>query len=260
MVTMAATMRRSRILVERNLLTYRRIWWVYVSGFFEPVLYLWSIGLGVGALVGHTFEVDGHPMSYPVFVAPAMLAAAAMNGAMADSAFNLYFRMHYGKIYDAILATPMRPVEVALGELTFAMMRGASYAAAFLAVMVAMGLTTVGWAIAALPAAVLVGFTFAGLGMALATYLRSWQDFDYIGVVTFVMFLFGGTFAPTTQFPVWVRAVVAVTPLYHGVQLTRGLTTGSPEPSMLLNAGYLAVLAAAGLWVASRRMARLLLK
>ena len=123
-----------------------------------------------------------------------------------------------------------------------------------------MDLTTLGWAIAALPVTVLVGFGFGGLGMALSTFLRGWQDFDYLTVVQFGLFLFSGTFSPAGDFPPVMRAVVEVTPLYHGVELMRGVTTGSPQWTMLWHAAYLLALAAVGLWVASRRVGRLLLK
>jgi ABC-type polysaccharide/polyol phosphate export permease len=158
-------------------------WMVLVSGFFEPLLYLLSIGIGVGKLVGDFRMADGTVVSYAQFVAPATL-----------------------------------------------------------------------------PVTVLVGFGFGALGMALSTFLRSWQDFDYMTVVQFALFLFSGTFAPAEGFPVAVRVLVEVTPLYHGVELVRGFTTGVLQWGMVWHAGYLAALAAVGLWIAGRRMGKLLLK
>ena len=231
-----------------------------MPGFFEPVLYLLSIGIGVGHLVGDLPIGDGRTVSYAQFVAPAMLAASAMNGALAETTMNFFGKMKYMRLYDAVLATPVTPFQVALGELIWALLRGAVYSVAFLGIMVAMDLTTLGWAIAALPVTVLVGFGFGGLGMALSTFLRGWQDFDYLTVVQFGLFLFSGTFSPAGDFPPVMRAVVEVTPLYHGVELMRGVTTGSPQWTMLWHAAYLLALAAVGLWVASRRVVRLLLK
>ena len=117
-------------------------WLVLVSGFFEPLLYLLSIGVGVGALVGDFPLADGRMVGYAAFVAPAMLAASAMNGALAETTFNFFCKMKYMKLYDAMLATPVRPIEIALGELIWAMVRGAVYSVAFLVVMVAMELTS----------------------------------------------------------------------------------------------------------------------
>ena len=109
----------SRSVLERNVLAGRRSWWVMLSGFVEPVLYLFSLG-------------DGRSVSYPVFVAPALLAAPAMNGAVYDSTFTVFWKLKYGKIYDAMLATPLGPRDVALGEVAWAQLRGAGYAAMFL--------------------------------------------------------------------------------------------------------------------------------
>jgi lipooligosaccharide transport system permease protein len=183
-----------------------------------------------------------------------------MNGAMAETTMNFFAKMKFMKLYDAVLATPVTPMQVALGELLWALIRGALYSAAFLIVMCGMRLTTVGWALLAFPTTLLVGFGFGALGMAVATFVRSWLDFDYINVAQFALFLFSGTFAPAGGFPPVMRVLVEVTPLYHGVELVRGFTTGSPHWGMLGHAAYLAALTVAGLWIASRRVGRLLLK
>jgi lipooligosaccharide transport system permease protein len=231
---------------------------VIISGFFEPVLYLLSIGIGVGSLVKGFTLADGRSVSYAAFVAPAMLAASAMNGALAESTFNFFARLKWQKLYDAMVATPMRPFEIALGELSWAMIRGTLYSVAFLSLMIALGLTTPLWALAALPASLLVGVAFGGMGMAIATLLRTWQDFDYLGVVIFSLFLFSGTFAPVATYPLVVRVIIELTPLYHGVELLRGLTTGSPSWVMLIHVAYLAALALAGLALSGRRMGKIL--
>jgi len=235
-------------------------WLVVLSGFFEPVLYLFSIGIGVGALVGDFHLADGRVVSYAAFVAPAMLAASAMNGALAEAGFNFFARLRWQKLYDSMVATPLRPFEIALGELTWALLRGSLYAVAFLGLMAAMDLTTVLRTLPALAASLLVGLAFGALGMAVSTYMRTWQDFDYMSVFVFAMFLFSGTFTPADAYPGPLQVVVALTPLYHGVELLRGFTTGVVGWSLLLHALYLAVLATVALAVAARRMGRLLCK
>jgi lipooligosaccharide transport system permease protein len=254
------SLRRSTAVAGRNLAAARHFgyWWGLFSGFFEPVLYLLSIGIGVGALVTGFTLADGRTISYTAFVAPAMLAASAMNAAVAESTHNLFAKMKFQKLYEAVLATPVRPIEVALGELMWALARGSIYSIAFLALMVAMGLTTVGWAFVAFPATLLVGFAFGGMGMAIATVMRGWQDFDYVAVAQFGLFLFSGTFAPADSYAPYLRVLVALTPLYHGVELIRGLTTGVVGWSMLGHVGYLAVFAVIGLTIAGRRMTKLL--
>jgi len=251
--------RRSASMVERNVATLRSAYWVVmVTGFLEPVLYLFSIGVGVGALVGDLTLPDGEVVSYAAFVAPAMLASSAMTGALSETTFNFFGKMKFMKLYDGILATPVRPMEIAFGELAWAMIRGSLYAGAFLVVMVVMGLTSIGLAAVAFLAAVLVGFAFGGLGMALSTFMRSWQDFDLMASAQFALFLFSGTFVPAEAYPSVLRWVVEVTPLYRSVDLIRGITTGAWDRMQLVDVVYLLVLFGVGLTVASRRMEQLL--
>ncbi len=253
--------RRSAAMVERNVATLRTAYWVVMAtGFLEPIFYLFSIGVGVGALVGELTLPDGRVVDYAAFVAPAMLAASAMTGALSETTFNFFGKMKFMKLYDGILATPVRPMEIALGELAWAMIRGAIYAAAFLVVMIAMGLTSAGAAVGAFAAAVLVGFAFGGIGMALSTFMRSWQDFDLMASAQFTLFLFSGTFVPAEAYPSVLRWVVEVTPLYRSVDLVRGITTGAWGWLQVLDVVYLVVLFGVGLVVAGRRMGTLLCK
>jgi lipooligosaccharide transport system permease protein len=249
-----------RHLVERNFLVYKRSWVVFISGFFEPVFYLLSIGVGVAQLVGDFTLSDGTKIGYAAFVAPAMLASSAMNGAVFDSTYNIFFRMKYARLYDAMLATPLRPWDIATGEVTWALLRGACYSGMFLLVMLAMGLIESWWALLALPVSVLLGYAFAGAGMALTTFMRSWQDFEFVQLATMPMFLFSATFYPVETYPGAIRWLVEITPLYQGVALERALTTGTVSWSLLLNALYLTVMGALGMYVASRRLGKLLLK
>jgi lipooligosaccharide transport system permease protein len=252
--------RRAGLLIERNLMVYRRGWLVIVSGFFEPLFYLFSIGLGIGALVGAVPLGDGHLVPYTAFVAPALLASSAMNGAIYDSTFNVFFKLKYAKTYDAILATPVGVGDVAAGEIGWALIRGAIYAGTFLLVMLVMGLVLSPWAILAFPAALLIGFAFGAIGMAATSFMRTWQDFDLIQLVILPLFLFSATFYPLATYPEPIRLLIELTPLYHGVDLVRGLTTGSLEPAMLVHVAYLAAMGLVGLAIASRRLERLLLK
>ena len=245
-------------LVHRNYTVFKRGWALFLTGFLEPVFYLFSIGVGVGAMVGG-FEVGGREVGYTDFVAPAMLATAAMNGAVMDSTFNVFFKLKFQKTYDAVLATPMGPRDVARGEIAWAVIRGSVYSAGFLLVMVAMGLVGSWWAVLALPAAVLTGFAFAAVGMALTTFMRSWQDFEYIQLAIMPMFLFSATFFPVTTYDgVW-RWIVEVSPLYRAVVLVRELCTGLLTVDSAISVVYLTVMGAVGSVVATRRLGRLLL-
>jgi len=251
--------RGSAHLIERHARVYRRTWLVLASGFFEPLFYLLSIGVGIGALVG-TVRFGGHTVPFTSFVAPALLATSAMNGAIFDSTFNIFFRLKYAKLYDATLATPMRPGDVALGEIGWALIRGGLYACAFMIVMLAMGLVHSPWATLDIPLALLIGFAFSGAGMAATTYMRSWQHFEFVMLATLPMFLFSTTFYPLSVYPRPFQLVVDVTPLYQGIALLRGLTLGFVGPGLLWHALYLAVMGVLGLAIASRRIGKLLLR
>jgi lipooligosaccharide transport system permease protein len=246
--------------VERNALGYRRMWWLLASGLFEPFFYLLGIGFGVGSLVGAVNVGPGRSVAYAVFVAPALMASTAMNGAIYDSTFNLFFKLNYAKTYDAVLATPLGVGDIVLGEMAWSLVRGALYAAGFALVMALLGLLASPWAALAVPAAVLVSFAFAGVGAAATTFMRSWQDFDLVNLALIPLFLFSATFYPITVYPEPLRSLVGLSPLYHGVDLLRSLTTGSVGPSALVDVAYLLAMGSAGLAVTSRRLRRLLLK
>ena len=251
--------RRAGRIIERNAYVYRRTWLIIVSGFFEPLFYLLSIGLGLGALIG-SVPFGGQAVPYTVFVAPALLASSAMNGAIYDSTTNVFFKLRYAKTYDAIMATPIGIGDIALGEIGWALIRGAIYATTFLIVMFALGFVRSPLAILALPAALLIGFAFAAVGMAATSFMRTWQDFDLIQLVILPLFLFSATFYPIETYPDILRFLVQLTPLYHGVDLVRGLTTGALGPGMLVHVAYLTVMGLVGLAITSRRLERLLLK
>jgi lipooligosaccharide transport system permease protein len=252
--------RRSRHLVERNLYVYRRTWIVILSGFFEPLFYLGSIGFGLGALVGSVSGPGGQPISYQLFVAPALLASAAMNGAIAEGTFNFFFKLNYNKTFDAILSTPLSPGDIAVGELVWALIRGGVYAVAFILVMILLGLVASPLVVLALPAALLIGFAFGGVAMAATSFMRTWQDFDLIQLVILPLFLFSGTFYPLDAYPEALRFLVQLTPLYQGVDLLRALVVGHLDASLLVHVAYLAAMGLIGLAIVARRLDRLLLK
>lgn len=258
-VVVPAGARMSRAVLERNIVVGRRSWRVMLSGFVEPVLYLFSLGIGLGALIGDVPLADGRAVSYAVFVAPALLAASAMNGAVYDSTFNVFWKLKYAKIYDAMLATPLGPRDVALGEVAWAQLRGAAYAAMFVIVMLLAGVVTSWWALLALPAAVVVGLAFAGVGMGATTYMSSWQDFELVNLAVLPMFLFSATFFPLSMYPEALQWVVRMTPLYHAVTLIRSLMLGAVGWGVAGHLTYLIGMGLVGMMVAARRIERLLL-
>jgi lipooligosaccharide transport system permease protein len=246
-------------LIERHARFYRRMWLVVASGAAEPLFYLLSVGVGIGGLIGTVTGPTGHPVPYRDFVAPGLLAVSALNGALNDSTFNVYGRLKFDKLYDAVLTTPLGAQDVALSEIGWAVLRGILYSVPFLIVMAAMGLIISPWAVLALPGAALVSFATAAAGVALTTYMKSWQDFEYVVLVSVPLFLFSGTFFPLSVYPHVIGLLVEWTPLYQGVAILRDLVLGAPSWDLLWRAAYLAAIGAVGVTVAGRRIAKLLL-
>lgn len=225
------------------------------TGVVEPVLYLLAMGIGLGGLVGHSGST-----SYAAWIAPALLATSAMSGAVMDATWNVFMKLKLDRLYDAMLSTSLSPLDVALGEILVALVRGGVYAAAFVAVMVALGLVGSWWVLAAIPCCLLIAFGFAALGMAATSYATTFQQLDWITVVLMPMFLFSGTFYPVEVYPGWVAAGVKLLPLWHGIEMMRDLTGGSVGWATAGHAAYFVVLAGLATWLAARRIKALFLR
>jgi lipooligosaccharide transport system permease protein len=257
-----ATVWRARRLVERNILVYRHQWIIIVSGAFEPIFYLLGIGLGLGAIIQTVPLADGRTVAYAAYVGPALLASAAMNGAVFETIFNVFFKLNYAKTYDGVLATPMSINEIAIGELLWALMRSILYAVAMFVLMLAFGLILSPLGILMIPAALLVAAAFAAAGLAGTSYLRTVNDFDIpFGLIVMPMFLFSGTFFPIEGvLPDWLVTVITFTPLFHGIELLRGLSTGIIGVELLASLAYLVAFFSICMWIAIRQMGRKLIK
>ncbi|MGB6165465.1 MAG: ABC transporter permease [Pseudonocardiaceae bacterium] len=251
---------RARMLLVRSSLASRSVWLAVISGFFEPLFYLTAMGQGLGSLIGTVVGPAGQQLSYAAFIAPGLLAASAMNGAVYDATFSFFIKLKYAKLYDAMLATPLGPLDIALGEIGWALIRGVMYAAGFLAVMFGAGLIFSPWALLTLPAALFVALAFASVGIAATSFMRSWQDFDLVHLAVLPMFLFSAIFFPLSVYPLALRWLVQAFPLYHAVALMRGLSAGVVGWPMLGHGVYFVVMAAVGVAVAARRLKTLLLR
>jgi lipooligosaccharide transport system permease protein len=254
---------RSRRLVERNILVYRHQWIIIFSGVFEPIFYLIGIGFGIGGIVGNVpvQYTQGLEVSYLAFVAPALLATAAMNGAVFETIFNVFFKLNYAKTYDGVLATPMGITEIALGEMLWALFRAALYAVAMFVIMLVLGLILSPWGLLIIPAALLVAAAFAAAGLAGTSYLRTVNDFDVpMGLIVMPMFLFSGTFFPIEAYPEPIQWFMQLTPLYHAINLIRGLSLGLVGLPQLWDFVYLVAFFAICMTIAMRQMEKRLIK
>ncbi|TPW77296.1 ABC transporter [Schumannella soli] len=250
----------ARSVVVRGLVATRSTNWIVVlTGVVEPVFYLLSLGVGLGGYVTGVTDPAGHPISYAAFIAPALLAVSAMNGAVYDSTWNVFFKMHFGKLYQGMLATSLGPLDIALGEILLALLRGGVYGTIFLVVMTALGLNLSWTAVLALPALLLIAFGFASIGMAITSYLKTFQHMDWIQFVMLPMFLLSATFYPLTVYSEPIQWFIQAMPLWHGVELVRSLTTGAIGPMLLVHVAYYAVMVAIGMVFTTRRLRALFL-
>jgi lipooligosaccharide transport system permease protein len=251
---------RISVVVERGLRALKTSnWAIFVSGFVEPVLYLLSLGIGLGALVGDV-EGPGGPVSYGEYIAPALLAVSAMNGAVYDSTWNVFFKMRMSKLYETMLNTSLGPVDVALGEICLALMRGGLYSVAFLVIMAAWGLVASWWALLLIPAALVIAFAFASVGMAVTSYMTTFQQMDWITVALMPMFLFSATFFPLSVYPEPIQWAIQALPLWHGVELLRQLGAGVFTGATAVHVLYFVAMIGLGLVFTSRRLRALFLR
>jgi lipooligosaccharide transport system permease protein len=250
---------RAHVLMERSVRAYRQSWMVVASGFFEPLFYLLAMGNGLGSLIGQVSTAAG-PVAYAAYIAPALLATSAMNGAILDSTNNVFFKMKFAKLYDGMLATSLGPVDVALGEIIWSLVRGGLYSVAFVLVILGLGLLASWWALLAVPVALVIAFGFAAVGMAITSYMKTFQNLEWVQILLLPMFLFSTTFYPLGVYPRPLQLLVECLPLYHGIELMRGLCLGLVSPSLFLHLLYFAAMIVVGLTVASRRLEKLLLR
>lgn len=235
-------------------------WGIIATGFFEPVFYLLAMGIGMGALVGTVPGPDGRPISYAMYIAPALLATSAMNGAIYDSVNNVFFKLRYSKLYHGMLQTSLGPMDVAIGEIFMALFRGLLYAVGFLGVLAIMGLVTTWWALAMIPVALLIALGFASLGMAVTSFIKGFQQLDLVPMVLLPMFLFSSTLYPITVFPEAIQWIIKALPLWHGIELMRQLSVGFLTPGTLVHAAYFVVMSVVGITAASLRLKALFLR
>ena len=251
---------RARSVMNRNFTAFKSYTWLVVlSGFIEPVLYLFAFGFGLGQFIGDV-EVSNNVISYAVFIAPGLLATSAMNGAIYDSTWNVFFKMHESRLYQGMLATSLGPLDVALGEIAWALLRGLIYAIGFMAIVAPLGLIPSWWGILAIPASVLIAFGFAAIGMAITSYISSFQQMGAINLALLPMFLFSGAFYPIEVFPESAQILIKALPLHHGVSLIRGLTLGEIDISLLGHAGYFVIMIALGLFFTTKRLTALFMR
>lgn len=252
---------RSHVLIERGMIAFKNSAWLAVlSGFFEPVLYLLSFGYGLGHLIGKIPLQNGHVVSYAMFIAPGLLATSAMNGAIYDSTWNVFFKLKHDRIYQGMLQTSLGSLDVALGEISWALIRGFAYAVGFMCVVVPAGLIPSWWGILAIPAAVLIAFGFASIGMGITSFFSTYQQMDFINIALLPMFLFSGSFYPLTVYPGYLQGILKALPLWQAIAMVRDFTLGMVSWGILWHVLYFVVMVVIGVSATTKRLTKLFLR
>ena len=240
---------------------YRRTWrGTLVSSFLSPVLYLAAMGIGVGSLVDKSgrsaAELGG--VGYLSFLAPAVLAGAAMQTAAAEATYPVMAAIKWIRTYHAMLATPLRVIDVLMGHLLWVTVRLVTVCIMFMIVITAFGAVDSWWAVLVPASGILTGLAFAAPIMAFAASRQ--DDHGFAALFRFGIipaFLFSGTFFPVRQLPLFLRLVAYVTPLWHGVDLCRSLSLGTASVwACLGHVVYLGALIIAGIWLSGRTFTR----
>jgi len=224
---------------SRNAQVFSKLWkGALLPTFLDPFFYLLALGFGLGTYIAH--GINGIP--YKEFVAPGLIASAAMWSSAFETTYNVYFRMNELRLYDNVLSTPVEPQDLVAGDIAWSSTRATIYGIVVLIVVAAVGLVSSPWAILIPPFVLLGGMCFSVIGYTFTSLIPKIDLYSYfftLGITP--MFLFSGIFFPFNQLPGWVEVVAWFTPLYHLVEITRGLATGPDAVTILIHTAWLAV-------------------
>lgn len=245
--------------LERGVRAYRSTSvLVLLSGLVEPVVLLAVFGYGVGQLVTN-IPGQQEPIPYAAYVAPGLLAASVMNGAISDSTWGVFGRIK-SRLYESMLSTSLRPVDVAVGEIATSISRAFIYAVGFLLIMLVFGLVRSPFALLAIPCVLLLAFAFSAVGLAVTSFLSRYVQVEIALFFVLPLFLFSGVLYPVEAYPPAIRSVVEALPMWHGVELLRAVLLDDGSNAAIEHLTYLTALSMAGLLVASLRLRRLFLR
>jgi lipooligosaccharide transport system permease protein len=227
---------------QRNFIGYSHSWKMNIlPNFFEPFFYLLAIGFGLGTFVDRVGGID-----YATYIAPGLAATSAMYGASFEVTFNVFVKLQFDKLYDAVTVTPLSPEDVVVGEAMWALTRTLIYALPFVLIASLFGLVDSWWALAAPLAAVAIGFCFAAIGLTYTALISTIDLYSFFFTLFITpMFLFSGIFFPIETLPDWAEPLAWFSPLYHAAALFRFLF-GVPGVGVASALGHLVWLVAVG--------------
>lgn len=228
---------------RRNLLAYSHSWKMNIlPNFFEPFLYLLAIGFGLGKFVE---EIAG--VEYAQFIAPGLAAMSSMYGAVFEVTFNVFVKLHFDKIYDGVIATPLSAEDVVVGELLWGLTRSMIYGLPFVVIAIGFGLVDSWWIVLAPIAVAITGFCFATIGLTFTAFVPTIDLYSFFFTLFITpMFLFSGVFFPIDTLPGWAQPIAWFSPMYHAAQMFRELF-GVFGTDLAATAGHAAWLMGLGL-------------
>jgi lipooligosaccharide transport system permease protein len=247
-----------RAITSHFLRRYHRIWTgTAITSFLSPLLYLAGMGYGLGALVDRSTDgIGGVP--YVTYIAPGLLAVTALQVAAGETTFAVVGAIKWSRVYEGMLATPLRVVDVVRGHLAYVLLRITMATVIFFVVAAALGTVRSPWGLLAVVLSALGGMAFATCSFAYSASLSNDQGLTLMfRFVVMPMMLFSGTFFPIDQLPTWLQPVAWLTPLWHAVDASRALTLGTATPAGVLgHVGYLLAVTAIGAVLSVRVLRR----
>jgi lipooligosaccharide transport system permease protein len=246
---------------QRNLIVYMQSWKVRsLPPLLEPIFYLVAFGIGLGSLVGGV-RYAGEEISYPRFIAPALIAITVMNNAFFENSYASFVRMYYQKTFDAMMTTPLTVQEIIAGEILWGATKALIATAIMMAAISVFGLIRFPEGLLLLPLAFLGGMAFGGAGMICTALVPNIEIFN-LPIFLFItpMFLFGGTFFPLENLPDWAQITAVFLPLTHLVNLSRACAIGRFNASIITGIAYLVFFVVATFPTALYLMRRRLIK
>jgi lipooligosaccharide transport system permease protein len=243
----------------RNLISYKRfVVPTFLVSLIEPLFYLVTFGIGMGAYVGY---FGGQPYLY--FLVPGVLVSSVMLSSTFECLYGTYVKMVHEKIYDSLIATPVSAEDVVAGDISWGTFRGLVSGTLMMVVAIAMGVfpVSIGSLVLVLILMVFVGVLFASLAMIVTSFSPSFDFFNYYTeLVIMPMLFFSGVFFPLDRFPGWMKTLAEFLPLTHAVRISRAVFTGTYSTGLIKNFLVILVLETAAFSIGIRTMKKRLIK
>ncbi len=243
----------------RNLLSYKRfVVPTFLVSLVEPLFYLVTFGIGMGAYIGY---FGGKPYLY--FLVPGVLVSSVMLSSTFECLYGTFVKMVHEKIYDSLIATPVSVEDAVAGDIAWGAFRGLVSGTLMMTVAILMGVFPVSVAslLLLLVLMVFIGFLFGSLAMIVTSVSPSFDFFNYYTeLVITPMLFFSGVFFPLDRFPAWMKTLAEFMPLTHAVKISRAVFSGELHPGLIWNFLIILALETIAFFIGLKSMKRRLIK